>query len=355
MRHLDLGTVPYQESQAVYHAVAACMSPEDPPTLITVRPDRAYVCVGYHQAASREIEREVCERDGIPVGRRMVGGGAVYLDGDQVFWHLVLPGSQHSPLDLYGRFLPAQVRAYRRIGIEAQVRPVNDIVVGARKIGGTGAASIGQASVLVGSILFDFDVAAMARVLRVPSEKFRDKVAQGMRDYMTTVRRELGAAGPTREEATALLVSEFAAVLGEEIWPGTLSAAERESLREHARLLFDPDFVYRDEGWIQPGVKIREGVRVYEGVHKAPGGLIRLIFRERDGRFDDVLLTGDFFAEPRDGLSRVGQALLGRPTERQAFMEAVESALEEVRIPAVCAGDFEQAFTAALARGEALA
>jgi lipoate-protein ligase A len=39
-------------------------------------------------------------------------------------------------------------------------------------------------------------------------------------------------------------------------------------------------------------------VRVGEGTHKAPGGLIRCIATVRDDRLDDVSFSGDFTALP---------------------------------------------------------
>jgi len=347
VRYLDLGTVSARASQAVYHALATLMPPEGPVTLVTVSPDEPYVCVGYHQVASREIDREACEAQGVPVGRRMVGGGAVYLDHGQVFWHLVMPGTSVSVQSLYDRLLPAPVMAYRRMGIEAVHRPVNDIVVGERKIGGTGAAAIGEATVLVGSLMMDFDGQAMARLLRVPSEKFRDKIVASLEAYMTTVRRELGARAPTRERATALLVEAFAEVLGEGVDPSRLTGPERAEIRRFEELLFEPDFVYRREGWLQPGLKIRDGVRVLEGVQKAPGGLIRFICRLRDDVFDDVLLSGDFFVDPPDGLVRLEKALIGRPATEETVARAARALLADVTMPRVAPDDFVRAFTAA--------
>lgn len=347
MRYLNLGTVSAQASQAVYHALATLMPPEGPITLVTVSPDEPYVCVGYHQVASREIDRETCEREGVPVGRRMVGGGAVYLDHNQVFWHLVMPGTAVSVESLYNRLLPAPVMAYQRMGIPALHRPVNDIVVGARKIGGTGAAAIGEATVLVGSLMMDFDSRAMARLLRVPSEKFRDKIVASLSEYMTTVKRELGEAAPTRESATAMLVEAFAEVTGEKVDPSELTERERTEVRRFEHRLFDPDFVYRREGWLQPGLKIKDGVRVLEGVQKAPGGLIRFIYRLRDDVFDDVLLSGDFFVDPPDGLARLERALVGRPATEETVGRAARALLEEVAMPRIEADDFVHAFAAA--------
>lgn len=347
MRYLDLGTTSARTSQAVYHAVAEAMGPGSPTTLITVSPENAYVCVGYHQIAGREIDRAYCEMNGIEVGRRMVGGGAVYLDHEQVFWHLLLPGGPIAVQSLYDRFLRAPVAAYRRIGIAAEHRPVNDIVVGQRKIGGTGAAQIGNANVLVGSILMDFDTAAMARTLRVPSEKFRGKLVESLDDYMTTVRRELGGLAPGREAATEMLVAAFAEVLSEPVEPSRLTDVEAEGIRHYEDLLFDPEFVYRREGWLQPGVKIRAGVRLMEGLHKAPGGLIRLVFREREGVFDDVLVSGDFFVDPPDALERLERALLGRAVSSEEVLRTARAVLAEVSMPRVAAEDFAKAMESA--------
>jgi lipoate-protein ligase A len=346
MRHIDLGTVGREESQAVYHAVAECVRPKDAPTLITVSPERPYVCVGYHQLASREIDREYCASHDIAVGRRMVGGGAVYLDGGQVFWHLVMPRTGVPVQSLYDRYLRAPVAAYRRMGIAAEHRPVNDIVVGPQKIGGTGAATLGDAMVLVGSLMFDFDSDTMTRVLRVPSEKFRDKMLQSLSQYMTTMRAQLGDRTPTRDEAVAMLVEAFSTEVGEPARPGTLTDAEREATRRYSKLLFDPAFVYASEGWIRPGVTIREGVRLYEGVHKAPGGLVRVVMRERDGRFDDVLVSGDFFVDPADGLAQVGQALVGLEMTSAAWEPALERALAGLTLPGVTAADIGRAMAA---------
>ena len=346
MRYLNLGTVGSRESQAVYHAVAELMRPGDPITLVTVSPDTPYVCVGYHQVASREVDRPYCDAKGIPVGRRMVGGGAVWLDHDQIFWHLIMPRQNMAIDALYRRFLTAPVTAYRRMGIAAEHRPVNDIVVGVRKIGGTGASTMENADLLVGSIMMDFDTDAMARVLNVPSEKFRDKMVTSLKDYMTTVKRELGGRAPSREEATRHLVEAFAEVLGEAVDPGELTSQEAERLRYYADTLFDPDFVYRREGYLQPGVKIREGVRLLEGVHKAPGGLVRVVWREADGIIDDMVIGGDFFVEPADALANLEDQICSHALSLDQLEPVLDAAWDRLDIPGVTAGDVMQAVRA---------
>jgi lipoate-protein ligase A len=344
MRYLDLGIVDARSSQAVYHALAELLTPGAETTLVTVRPDRPYVCVGFHQIASREIDRQYCEDQQIPVGRRMIGGGAVWLDQDQVFWHLIMP-HQHAAIDeLYRRYLAAPVNAYRHMGIKAEHRPVNDIVVGARKLGGTGASTLGHADVLVGSLMMDFDTDAMAHALNVPSEKFRDKVVTSLQDYMTTIKRELGDRAPSPAAATRLLVEAFAAVLQEEVRPDRLTSRERTRMQWYADRLFSPEFVYHNEGYFEPGVKIREGVRLFEGLYKAYGGLIRVVWREVDGVIDDVVIGGDFFVEPADGLQRVQGALIGHRPGSVQSEEVVRQVWNTLETPGVTAGDVIAAF-----------
>ncbi|WP_053959133.1 lipoyl protein ligase domain-containing protein [Sulfobacillus thermosulfidooxidans] len=346
MRYLDLGTVKREMSQAVYHALAQRLKPHDEITLVTVSPDRPYVCVGYHQLASREIDREFCETHQILVGRRFVGGGAVYLDHGQVFWHLLLPKPRGPVEDMYREILKAPIETYQQMGINAQFRPVNDIVVGPRKIGGTGASTMGTTTVIVGSLLFDFNVALMARVLKVPSEKFRDKMISSLSEYMTTINQELGEP-PERQMVVAKLVDNFSRLLNEPVHADQLSSEEEADIEKYALKLFDPEFVYRGErGLFQSGIKIRSGVYLHEGVFKAPGGLLRLIYRVNDGVFDDVNFSGDFFMDPWDSsaVEDFQRYLCGRLVNEHNVEEASRQLFEKVSIPGVVASDIVECF-----------
>src|SRR5512136_2678247 len=87
IRLLDLGLVPPIRSQTIYHAVAYAMddASRSPDTIILVAPTDPYVCIGFHQELLKEVDVEYCRAHGLPIVRREVGGGAVYLDRNQVF------------------------------------------------------------------------------------------------------------------------------------------------------------------------------------------------------------------------------------------------------------------------------
>jgi lipoate-protein ligase A len=313
VRLLDLGTVPYLESQTIYHAVAHAMEDDSPNTISLISPDRPYVCIGFHQELDKEIDLEYCRAHDIPVVRREVGGGAVYLDGNQLFVNFIFHRA-HLPRqveEIYKLFIRPLVETYRAIGIEASHRPLNDIVVGGRKIGGTGIAAIGQAMVVAGSLMFDFNTAAMARALKVSSEKMRDKIHQSLREYMTTIRRELGEP-PPRGEVKAILVGKLAETLEVDIQPGELTVKERRTVRTLNRRFSSSRWLGQKSGVPRRGVTIKAGVRVAEAEDKAPGGLIRVTARLREGAIDDLSLSGDFTFHPAPLLGRLEAALRGR-------------------------------------------
>jgi len=137
MRLYNLGKVPWQESQLIYHALAE-LGWE---ALCLVSPAAPYVCIGFHQDAMQEVDMDYCKAGGIPVFRREVGGGAVYLDGNQLFFQLVLkkenPAVPKRKEAFYRKFLNPIINVYRQLGIPAEYKPVNDVIA-AKDIGDRG-------------------------------------------------------------------------------------------------------------------------------------------------------------------------------------------------------------------------
>jgi lipoate---protein ligase len=262
VRLYNLGKVPWQESQLIYHALAE-MNQE---ALSLVSPATPYVCIGFHQDVGQEVDLAYCKAKGIPVFRRDLGGGAVYLDANQLFFHLILhkdnPGVPRNKERFYRKFLQPIVQVYRRLGIPAEYKPVNDVITGTRKISGTGVGEIGDCIVLVGNLIVDFNYEEMSRVLRVPDEKFRDKVHKTLKENLTSIRRELG-----EERAKAWNETTLNAMMAEEFGKmvGPMQAWEKDEVLAAKMAELEPRmtadaWLYR-KGKKVPGrdVKIRTG------------------------------------------------------------------------------------------------
>jgi lipoate-protein ligase A len=321
IRLLDLGNVSALRSQTVYHAVAYAMTEATPDTIILVSPDQPYICIGYHQDLEKEVDLAYASSHGLPIFRREVGGGAVYLDNGQVFTQWIFHPN-HLPRDLAERFalyVRPIVETYQALGVNAYHRPINDIHVSGKKIGGTGAAQMGIAEVVVGSLMFSFDKATMARVLKVSSEKMRDKIFEGLEQYMTTMSEQLGQA-PNRQHAQQLYIEKCASALNAEIVAGEWSAAEEAMAQELDARFVSDEWLYQKGGLRQVGVKIHEDVRVADTAFKSPGGLIRVTARLREGRIDDISISGDFTLLPAFAVGAIEQAVRGLRTTREALL-----------------------------------
>ncbi len=335
IRLVDLGHVSALRSQTIYHAIGHAMIEETPDTILLVTPDQPYVCIGYHQELAQEVDLAYCREHGLPVYRREVGGGAVYLDAGQLFVQWVfhrpaLPTSLEARFELYIRPL---VETYQALGVAAYHRPVNDIHVASKKIGGTGAAQMGQAEVLVGSLMFTFDKATMARVLKVSSEKMRDKIFESLEQYMTTLAEQVNPL-PHRSAVRDLYLARAAAVLGRKIVPGEPTAAELALAAELDARFVSDDWLYQKGGLRRAGVKIHEDVHVVEGAFKAPGGLIRATARLRAGRMDDLELTGDFTMFPASAVASLQAAARGATPTRTALIARFEAVYRKLAIEA---------------------
>jgi len=208
LRVLDFGAVSPLRSQAIYHGLAHALAADDAPILALCTPTAPCLCVGAHQDIDAELDTDYCAARGLPILRREVGGGAVYLDARQLFYQFVFPRAcaPRSPQDIFPFFIAPIVQSYRTLGIDAAFYPPNDIGVGARRLGGTGAGTVGAATVFVGSFLFDFDREAMANALRVPSAGFRRAYADALRRYLVTV-NELAPSLTQADARTALLTT----------------------------------------------------------------------------------------------------------------------------------------------------
>ena len=346
MNSYFLDKVSWKHSQALYHA-AAYMQRE---ALFILRPATPYICIGFHQDAEQEIELEFARINHIPVFRREVGGGAVYLDGDQLFYQLILhkdrPGIPADKIEFYRKYLQPVIDTYRKFGVNAEYKPVNDIIIHGRKISGNGAAEIEGMLVLVGNFIMDFNYEMMSSSLRVPDEKFRDKVFKTLQENLSTMKRETGHV-PSTEELAIELTHRYKPLLG----PMPIMRELDEPLLQKADEVFaamdTPEWLHaNDRRRPRPEqVKICEGVYVLQNMLKTPGGLIRITAINDQGVLGNVHISGDFFFYPAENLPQLESALEGIPAEIEAVTAVVEAfyARTSIEFPGVQPEDIAKA------------
>ena len=318
---IDTGVRGGRENVALDQALIEARNAGRVPDTVRFLRFRPCALVGLHQMLSHEVRLDYCRAHGIEVGRRITGGGGLYLDEGQIGWELALArrGLGADLAAVSARICRAAAAGLRRLGVPAEFRPRNDIEVDGRKISGTGGLIDGETLFFQGTLLVDFDAARMIEVLKIPADKLARRDLDDARRRVTTLREVLGAVPPLREIEEALLEG-FREHLGLEPRWGELTEYE-ETL---ARRLHDAEFG-TDEfvaSLDQPG---SEPAQVSASLVRRGGALradIRLEGPGRD-RIREALITGDFFISPARALLDLEASLRGvAAAEAGAAVEA---------------------------------
>ncbi|ARE39428.1 Lipoate-protein ligase A [Rhodovulum sp. P5] len=307
------------------------------------------VLAGRHQAISQELNLPACRAAGVGIGRRVTGGGALYLDEGQFGWELVFHKATlgiTSLGDLAREICEAAAEGLSSLGIAARYRPRNDIEVDGRKISGTGGFFDGDTIFYQGTILVAMDGAKMAGLLNIPAAKLAKHGASDAAKRIVTLTELFDGAPPPAAEVKEALLAAFAHRLGIAPEWGEITDGEERLAQE----IFDSEigqdeFVY---GIDDPG----KAADVLSASHMGKGGTITAHLRlegARQDRIREVLFTGDFFVAPPRIVPDLEAALRGVPFDEvegavQGFFDAAGASLMSAA-PA----DFTQALQAAAA------
>ncbi|ADC89729.1 biotin/lipoate A/B protein ligase [Thermocrinis albus DSM 14484] len=249
--------------------------------VILVEPEDLFLCLGYFDYLPQIVDLRECRNLKIPIIRREIGGGTVLLGPGQVFYQMVLE-KRDVPFkveDAYKKLSSPVVRAYRRLGVDVEYRPINDIVVkgSQRKISGQGAGDVGKCFVFAGNILVDFNVDIMARLLAVVH---KDKVREKLLENMSWLKRETGT-DYTFEDIASLLVEEFSREW--DLEPTEVPQEALDLAHQLERELTSEETLWEETGRKHNVVKIREGVYIRSKEVQIEGSSVKVYAEIVDG------------------------------------------------------------------------
>ena len=346
---LDTGVRSAAQNIALDHLQLDLMNKEKIPiTLRFLQFSPHAVLVGYHQCVEQEVRVDFCKEKGIDVNRRVTGGGAIFLDEPQLGWELIIP--RHHPKlpkdvdDIYGKICGATVAGLRKLGLEAEFRPRNDIEVDGRKISGTGGTFEQNAFLFQGTLLTDFDVETMIRALMIPIEKLRPKELESVRERVTCLKWELGEL-PELVDIKNALKQGFSEIFD-------VQFVDRELTEEESTELERVVPGFESDDWVYGVRRPLEHRQVLMSIHKAPGGLIRvsLVADIPNRRIQAALITGDFFAYPQRLILDLEAMLKDAPMDMKWISSSVREFFDgrDAQIPGVTAQDFADAIDRAI-------
>lgn len=298
---------------AAYEGLGHALGADSAPVLLWGQADE-HLCIGQHQPRSLAADTD----PPVPVVRRALGGGAVWIDRHQFCFALVVPQARlaRRPAAWFPWALAPMVDTFTRFGIPVR-RVGRDLWAGDKKIAGSGAATIGGCAVIASSFLLSFPAQRFASCIACPSAGFRDWLAEGLEHCMTDWERE-GERPGARELAEGFR-QDCSARFGWRLRADGLSPAERRACDE--ALSEEPDA--GEAAGDAPGIQVLKlnAVTFLAESHDA-GGWARVLTRA--GRMVRVAVS-----EPLE--QELLQGLVGSAPDAPAVAQALAAALPPAR------------------------
>jgi len=252
-------------TQGLYHCLAKDMTESCEDTVIICSPVSPYLCIGYHQVLESVLDTEVCEALNLPIMRRFLGGGTTYLDCHQIFYQCIF---HHSRVPwrtekVYQMMLDAPVKVLNRIGLSGKLRVVNEVEANSLRIAGIGGGRVGDAMVVVGNLLLDFNYSLMSSVWKVPNQSFRNLAMETMEKRVGTLNK-LGC-DHTLEVLESYLAEAFVESIDRPFHETQLEREEIQAGRNTAIDLASREFLslHHPVGSVKPMKSIKISADVY--------------------------------------------------------------------------------------------
>lgn len=248
------------------------------------------IIVGKHQNALAEINYPFVESKGLPVVRRLSGGGTVYHDLGNLNFTFMLSGERGKLVD-FSKFIAPIIKALDALGVTAEQGKRNEILVDKKKISGNAEHTFRNRVLHHGTLLFDADLGALVQALRVNPLKFTDKAIRSVQSRVVNLKTYLPnlSFDDFRAHLNASLKKQFAIenefVLTDDI------RTEIEHLEREKYQTWDWNFGY------SPNYKLHKLVK-YKGIElemsvEVKKGMIEAIHHQEE--VDDALL--ELFSE----------------------------------------------------------
>ncbi|MCI0481377.1 MAG: lipoate--protein ligase family protein, partial [Candidatus Dadabacteria bacterium] len=177
------------------------------------------------------------------------GGGAVLnSETGEITYSVILkeddPRVSTDPVESYHLLCQGIIDALDVLGIKADFKPINDIVVTGKKISGNAQIRRYGAVLHHGTLLVDFDAKQMFGVLKISKEKLSDKMIQQAEERVTTIRRLLGRQIGFAEVRDAL-EKGYKKALNAELVKSELTPYEQELVKQFRERYASRAWIYR--------------------------------------------------------------------------------------------------------------
>lgn len=198
------------------------------------------VIIGKHQNAAREINHDVIQEKGIPVIRRITGGGTVYHDPGNINFSFIRLNRKENPIDFKFFTFPV-ITFLKSMGLAAEFEGKSNVAIEGLKVSGNSAHVYKGRVLHHGTLLFDTDLETLQQVTSTREEHYLDRSVRSIRKKVCNISSHIAA----KMEAEDFKDSFFSFMINhyKDAFHDSLNKIESEAISLLAKTK------YRDNAW----------------------------------------------------------------------------------------------------------
>lgn len=283
------------------------------------------IIIGRNQNTLEEINFDYVEEKGLHVVRRVSGGGAVYHDFGNLNFSFITNHDVKS-LNNFGKFTEPVTKILNKMGVPAELKGRNDVLVNDKKISGNAQFSTGKRMLHHGTLLLDSDLDEVSKALNVKMTKIQSKGHKSSRSRVANISEFLEEKISIQEFRSLILKGLYAE--GEDFETYRLTGEEWQAVHKLK------DEKYGTWEWNygnSPKFNIQRSKRF-------PIGEIDLRIFVEKGIINSFKIYGDFFG--KEPVNHLEILMLGARYDRQEILKILDPVIIEDYFGALPKSDY---------------